>query len=556
MMFKNQNRFGDEFKTIWAYRVSVAAILVFAAVFGVRADRIERLIDKWSPTYFDVSLVFNDDLSEISRATTKIGILVRKNNVELIDLDFGAMPIQEVLVNEKPARYVQHDQKLDVYLPKSVNQGQRLQISVTYSGKPADGLTLTKDKDGTPSAIGDNWPDRVHAWIPCLDHPSAKAPVKFTVTAPAIYSVVANGKLVSRTSNGAAPRFWVFDEKNPISPYNMVVAVGQFATGVIGKTGTVPLSYYVTKSDSKLAPKGFSSARDAVSLFSRLVQPYPYQKLALIVGATQFGGMENANTIVFAPNLLSSCAAATERSRRYGIPQSIEDVVAHEIAHQWFGDSVTESTWADLWLSEGFATYFAGLFLENREGKAAFQAYMRTKAASYLAYEKRRRAPIHDKTTEKLFDLLNPNNYEKGGWVLHEIRGLIGDPAFFAGLRLYYARHKGGTATTDDLRAAFEKTSRKDLRDFFDRWVYRSGHPIYRIGFTEVNKRSIEIRLFQLQQDEAFLTPLTLEIVTSSGKRRVKVVPTGKESVFRVPSVNTKNIVLDPDEFILKEIVD
>ena len=260
-------------------------------------------------------------------------------------------------------------------------------------------MILTKDRDGNPSAVGDNWADRVHNWIPCFDHPSAKASVKFTVTAPSNNAVVANGIFVSAKENSDATKTWIFNESKPVSPYNMVVAVGKFANATLKTKSPVPISYYVPNSDRQFAEQGFSPAAPSVLTFSNLIAPYPYGKLALIIGATKFGGMENANTIVFTPTLFENFQTAKPRSPRYNIPRDVEEVVAHEIAHQWFGDSVTEATWADLWLSEGFATYFAGIFVEKNEGKNALRAYMKRKAQNYLALRKK----------EKIADLRHGN---------------------------------------------------------------------------------------------------------------------------------------------------
>jgi aminopeptidase N len=230
-------------------------------------------------------------------------------------------------------------------------------------------------------------------------------------------------------------------------------------------------------------------------------------------------------------------------------------VDAHEIAHQWFGDSVTESTWADLWLSEGFANYFAGLFIERNESRVAFTEYMRDQANSYFEYEKKRRAPIHDTQTEKLFDLLNANNYEKGAWVLHMLRRTLGDQAFFAGIRAYYLAHKDSTATTEDLRTSLEKTSGKDLREFFDRWIYKAGHPIYKTGWRDAGRGMIEITLLQAQDDEAFLQPVIVEVASKAGKRRFQIEPDGKEAKITVRSPMPERITVDPDDSILKELV-
>lgn len=536
----------------WSLPALFAVLLLLGQVF---ADRHERLIDAWQPLHFDVAVTLNDSLSEISSATTDIKILVRKPDVKVIDFDFGAMPVSSVRINGETVNFAQRDDKLNVYLPPNVVIWSTLNISVSYSGVPRDGLSLVKDKDGLPSAIGDNWPDRVHNWIPCLDHPSAKASVKFTVTAPSRNSVVANGVLESKKQNTDSTTTWVWNETSSISPYNMVIAAGQFATATLNPGGIIPISYYVAKSDQKYAAAGFSPATSVVRTFGQLIEFYPYEKLALIVGATRFGGMENANTIVFTPDLFRNFSTAKPRSQRHKIPERVEDVVAHEIAHQWFGDSVTESTWADLWLSEGFATYFAGVFRERDEGKASFHAYMRDNAKTYLAYEKNKRGPIYDTQTEKLMDLLNPNNYEKGAWVLHSLRGLLGDKIFFDGIREYYKSKRSGTAATEDLRSSFERVSGKDLNEFFNRWIYQAGHPVYNVSWSPAGTGMIEIKLTQSQPDEPFLMPVTIAIVTSAGTKRFQITPNGKESTLKAQSAKPVRIIVDPDEFILKEVV-
>ncbi len=537
------------------YRLSAALLLLLLFV-SAQAKRQERLIETWQPLHFDVKIVFDDNLSRLASATTDVTILIRQNDVTKIDFDFGTMPVSAVRVDNEAAKFAQTGEKLDVYLTKPAKQNQKINISVTYSGVPQDGLILTKDRDGNASAVGDNWADRVHHWIPCFDHPSAKASVRFTVTASSQNTVVANGVFVSVKENPDATKTWIFSESKPVSPYNMVVAVGRFANALMKTKSPVPISYYVPNSDRQFAAQGFSPAAPSVLTFSELIAPYPYGKLALIVGATKFGGMENANTIVFTPTLFENFLQAKPRSARYNIPRNVEEVVAHEIAHQWFGDSVTEATWADLWLSEGFATYFAGIFLEKNEGKARFREYMREKAKNYLAYEKKNKSPVHDTETETLFDLLTPNNYEKGGWILHNLRGLLGDEAFFRGLRNYYDKHKDSTATTEDLRAALEKSSGKNLKDFFDRWIYKSGHPIYQTAWKQTGKTTLEITLRQLQTDEAFLQPVTVEIQTNKGAKRITMTPENKETTIKIKSAKPKKIVVDPDEFILKEVFD
>jgi aminopeptidase N len=534
-------------------------ILLVAAVSPALAERRERRIDAWRPVNYDVALVFDDQLTEIKDARTDIRILVLKETLSTIDLDFGEMNIESVTVGNQPAHFSHSDGKLNVSLAEPARRGQELIVSVKYRGRPQDGLAFAADKNGRPSATGDNWPDRVHHWIPCLDHPSAKATVRFTVTAPRRDLVVANGQLSAKRDNPNATRTWIYTEGLPIPPYCMIVAVGEFALLEPAQRALTPLSFYVPQADRQFAQAGFAPAAPVIELLSRTVAAYPYEKMALIVGATRFGGMENSSAIVFASTLFDPRADKTE-SRRFKIARGIEEVVAHEIAHQWFGDSVTEATWSDLWLSEGFATYFAGLFIERYEGEAAFRDYMKSDADLYLNYEKKRRAPIFDADTEDLNKLLNANNYQKGSWVLHMLRNLLGDDAFFRGIRSYYAAHRHSTATTEDLRLALEKASGINLRPFFKRWIYESGHPRYEATWTwqQSGKRGgvLTINLRQQQDDAAYTNPFPVEIEMPGSRTRVVIEPTDKQTVKKVTLPRRPlRVRFDPDETILKELV-
>jgi len=519
------------------------------------AQRRERTVDTWKPVHYDVSISFNDQLSEISSAKTEITLQVLKPNLSRIDLDFGELPIDSVLVSGQPARFERAPDLLNVILPQATKQNDQVKISITYHGRPKDGLIFANDRDGKPSVTGDNWPNRVHQWIPCLDHPSAKATVSFTVVAPNRDRVVANGGLYGLDRLGTT--FWTYRETRPIPPYCMVIAVNEGAK-VDDPYEGVHLSYLVPQKDRAYAPKGFSPASSAVSFFSQTIAPYPYEKLALIIGATRFGGMENSSAIVFTSTLFDS-RPDEKMSPRFAIPTRIEDVVAHEIAHQWFGDSVTESTWADLWLSEGFATYFAGLFIEKYEGADPFRDYLRNQAARYFAYEKQRNAPIHDEETQDLMRLLNPNNYEKGAWVLHMLRKRLGDDAFFRGLRAYYNAHREANATTEDLRAALESASGKDLKGFFARWVYGTGHPQYQLQWTSKNAPNavfLTVTLEQTQAGEPFLDPVPIEFTVNGKKQRQTIYPKAKLTTTEIRlDANPTSAQLDPDETLLKEVV-
>jgi aminopeptidase N len=538
-------------------RLSLVALLVLC--FAVEtssafASRRERLIDSWKPTNYSVALTLNRDLTAIVRATTEVTVAILKPKVSRIDLDFGGMPIDSVSVNSRRARFSRERNLLLIRLPSAFKTGSRIVVSISYHGKPEDGLVMSRDKDGHPSAVGDNWPNRVHHWIPSFDHPSAKAPVSFSITLPSEYAVVANGRL-ARVQSSVMTRTWTYKEQKPIPPYCMIFAAGQFAKVKSAELALTNLYYYVPRSDETFAVKGFSAAAPALRFFSETVAPYPYEKLALIVGATQFGGMENSSAIVFSSNIFSS-KSDEEISPTFGVRRGIVELVAHEIAHQWFGDSVTESTWADLWLSEGFATYFAGLFIQKAEGEVAFRAYMKKAAAVALSFEQQQRIPIHDNETEDLFKLLNANNYQKGAWVLHMLRSQLGDEIFFRGIREFYGAHQGATASSEDLRVALEHASGLQLDTFFKSWIYGTGHPVYELSWDWFEQRQLlQITLQQKQNETAFPNWLPVTITTAAGEQKLVLKPNSKEFIEEFPlSSAPRSIQVDPENTVLMEV--
>ena len=537
-----------------AYRLLYIALYLVCSSLPVVALRKERLIDAWKPTHYDVSLTLNSSLTEITSARAEIQISALKD-LSLIDLDFGNLTIDSVSLNDTPVAFVRRSEKLDIKLPEPLPANSSTRVTITYHGKPSDGLILKADRDGRPSAIGDNWPNRVHHWIPSFDHPSAKATVTFKVTAPAKNLVVANGSFRSVETGSDGLRTWTYDEGVPIPPYCMVIGVGDFEKLVPTEATIAPLSYYVSASDRTYALKGFSSADPAMRMFSETIGPYPYEKLALIIGATRFGGMENSSAIVFTPTLFTNLDS--EVSQAFGIPKGIEAVIAHEIAHQWFGDSVTGATWADLWLSEGFATYFAGMFIQRHDGQKSFQSYMKNAADAVFKYSKKSQSPIHDRDTENLFGLLNANNYQKGAWVLHMLRSRLGDEIFLRAVRNYYQAHQNAVATTEDFRAALERASGEKLGEFFQRWVYEPGYPQYEMKWTWLAKtRAVSVTLTQVQNGKPFSDPVEVAINTSSGQIRGVITPTGRTASITIRSAKKPNSVeVDPDDTLLNDVV-
>ncbi len=330
--------------------------------------------------------------------------------------------------------------------------------------------------------------------------------------------VVANGALVSSrplADPRDGPRTeWVWRESQPIPAYLMVIAaapldrydLGETACGLGFDRKCVPQYVFTAPEQAKTMPGPFARAGDIVALFSRLVGPFPYEKLAHLQSSTRYGGMENASEIFYADGAF-----------RRGTMN--DELIAHETAHQWFGDAVTERQWPHVWLSEGFATYFSALWVREARGDSAFRNRMRAIRSTVLRDTVSvTRRPVIDTIETTLIQLLNRNSYEKGGFVLHMLRAQIGDSAFFRALRAYYAEHRNSTALTADLQAAMEKTSGQKLGWFFDQWLRRPGYPEIDAHWRydrETHEAVIDVR--QTARFGTFRISLLVDVVDSLG---------------------------------------
>jgi aminopeptidase N len=322
--------------------------------------------------------------------------------------------------------------------------------------------------------------------------------------------------------------------------------LGASACGRAELDRCVEQAVYVTPEVREYLPGPFAIARGVVEWMARLVGPFPYEKLAHVQSSTIYGGMENASAIFYDEKLF--------RNRAMTI-----DLVAHETAHQWFGDAVTAREWAHLWLSEGFATYFSALWTEQSQGDTAFRAQMAATRNEILADSVAvPRRPVIDTIETNLVALLNANSYQKGGWTLHMLRRVVGDSAFFRGVRQYYATHRHGNAVTDDFRRAVEATSGQRLDWFFDQWLRRPGYPTPLLRWDyDAAARRVSVTVDQERSRfGAYRFPLMLAVHDSSGAvRRVQIeVGAQAQTVIQLPipfEARPAMVVPDPDGDLL-----
>lgn len=480
----------------------------------------------------------------------------------VLPLDFTGLEVETVTVDGEPARYDHVAGILRVPLPRRA-AGDTVTVGVGYRGVPDDGLILRPNVHGDPSAFVDNWPNRTRFWLPSVDHPADKATVRYTIHAPSRWRVIANGALVGGPTptppDALGPagdrRSWVWEVGVPISSYNMVIGAADLAVETVGLAacgqapatprddGCVEVSYWVYPQDVERARPSFRRAAEMVDHFTDLIGSYPFEKLANVQSATRFGGMENASAIFYSEQAIAQ-------------GRNIEETVSHEIAHQWFGDAVTEESWHHLWLSEGFASYFGDQFFEAADGPGVFRRLMEQSRQAVVTSEASRR-PIYDPAETDLFALLNSNNYPKGAWVLHMLRGLVGDDAFFAGIRDYYREYLHSVADTEDFQNVMERASGQELDWFFSQWVYRPGFPTFDVAWRYLEDESaVEVTVRQIQPPEwpTFRVPTELAVVGPGGESRHAVELLLREETLRIEGVEDAptSVALDPDGWVLK----
>jgi len=421
--------------------------------------------------------------------------------------------------------------------------GDTLEVAVFYRGRPRDGLFLQNNVHGAPTAFADNWPNRARHWFPCEDHPSDKATVSLAVEVPVGWRAVGNGEWRGTDSLAGGRTRWRWATVRRISTYSMVLGAGRLAVTELGSVGTAPQAVWTFPEDSAFAVTGpFRRSVDMVARFSRLLGPFPYEKLAHVQSSTRFGGMENASAIFYA-------------ERPYLDRSLDEETVAHEIAHQWFGDAVTARDWHHLWLSEGFASYLGPMYFELAGEPAVFHEAMERHRRVYMASAVVNR-PIIDTAERQLVDLLNANNYPKGAWVLHMLRREMGDSAFVDGLRSYYAAYRDSTALSADFAGVMERYAPAPLDGFFRQWLLQPGYPRIALRWRHGNgKLALEVTQTQPSTWGLFDLTLPIRIELRNGERLEIHLPLrARRQVLERPlEVAPKEVLVDPQGELLLE---
>ena len=488
-----------------------------------------------------------DDQSNRIAGETAVTVRLSKGVAEIVlDLVTSAgntgMAVSAVTVEGRPVAFHHADDRLRITLPSRPGPGEERTVMIAYAGVPREGLRLIDNIHGDRTAFSENWPNRARHWLPMIDHPYDKATGEFIVTAPVHYQVVANGVLVEETDLAGGMRRTHWRQSVPIASWLYAIGVARFAVRHYDVVRGVPQQVWVFPQNRDRSTLFEVTGRKAFEFFSDWIGPYPYEKLAHVQAAGLGGGTEHATAIFYGEKAVAAGRAP----------------VVHEVAHQWWGNAVTENDWDDVWLSEGFATYFTHLYTEHVEGRDAFVRGLRRDVEVIDAAQKAQPdQPVIHRNLSDMRRVLNRFVYQKGGWVLHMLRGLIGTERFWVGIRDYYARYRDRNASTDDFRQIMERAAGIPLTWFFDQWLKRPGMPTLGGSWRyDAEAGRLHIELAQVQTGDAFRIPLEIGIRDTAGETRIERVELTTAAGQFALAVDSEPaaVMLDPNTWVLMQV--
>ncbi|TAJ25343.1 MAG: M1 family peptidase, partial [Planctomycetota bacterium] len=472
------------------------------------------------------------------QGTCTVRLFARDRDLVEVELDLEGLQVSSVReVGGAELHFEQRAGRLAFWIPEPLRRGSTASYAIAYGGAPAKGLWFSGLVAGRPTQVFTQGECQdARWWFPCVDEPWERATHELRVTLPAGWKAVAAGQRVERNeSQGRVVEHWKMDVAHPA--YLTTLVAGELVEQTSTWDGT-PLSFLADADSAPLMDTSFDETDDVLAFLSSATGlRYPYAKYAqAAVENFPFGGMENISATT-----LTETALVDQRARNDG---GMEGLVAHEAAHQWYGDLLTCADWSHVWLNEGLATYMTQLYYESTRGVDEFRARMRDMQDGYVAADvgNDRRPTVHGAFREPM-DLFFKGGQTYGGAAsrLHLLRFELGDAKFFEGLRTYTNEYAGRSVTTAMFQRAFEKVSGRDLGPFFQQWFHSAGYPEFRVSWSyDAGKGIARVTVEQTQAAErgtpsVFRAPVVIEVRDAGGPRTQRVELTQRRQSFEIP---------------------
>ncbi|MGH9686982.1 MAG: M1 family aminopeptidase [Candidatus Acidiferrales bacterium] len=536
----------------------LALVLFLATASITRADRPYAPSRDYALQNVRTHLWFDVKHRAIRGEVTET-ISILRDDISQISFDSTRLHISAVTVDGATAPYTVTSEDLVVTLPKPAARGDRHDVFIRYSGEPKKGIFFVLPDKSYPHQPDEIWTqgeaEDTHAYIPIYDYPNDRTTSEMLLTVPADWTTVSNGELAGVQNDSDGTKTWDWKQSLPLSTYLISAVAGNFVEHDDTWNGIL-LRYLVPRGDQADIEATFVRTKAMLDLFtSKLGVPYPWPQYAQTsVDDFTEGGMENTSAATLSTSDLVNPLLEPE----YRVGADI--VNSHELSHQWFGDLITCKDWTNLWLNEGFATFFENFWLEHKNGEDA---------AAYEYWQDQNRwfrqtrlfsVPIftRDFTDSTQYD---GNTYKKAGWVLRMLREKLGDDQFFAALHHYLEANRGKNVVTADLQKAIEQSTSVNVDRFFHQWIYRAGAPEFNVSYSyDASASEVKLGVKQTQKVEGlvglFDVPIDIGITTSSGVETYPVEIQKSDQTFTFPADSEPLLVLfDPGDKIFKKIV-
>src|SRR5216684_466033 len=529
-----------------AFLALATLLAIFIAAPQLPADEPYARSRDYDLQHSKIALRFDLDQKKVIGEVTHSLSILRDGTAKIV-FDSTGLTIQKVTVNKAAAKFETAAEKLIIPLAAGAKAGEKFEITIRYEGKPQKGMFFIlpdKDYPDRPSQIwtqGES--EDTHYYLPTYDYPNDRLTTETILTVPASWITVSNGKLISVNDAGKGLKTWYWKESLPSSTYLITVVAGEFDE-VKDTWRGIPVTYYAPKGRGDRLPINYGRTPGMIELFSKKFGvDYPWEKYAqTMVDDFVAGGMENSSATTNTSTSLVHPKLAPE------FLTGEDDLISHELGHQWFGDLVTTKDWGDIWLNEGFATFLEAVWMEAHFGKDQADYERWNSEREWFESGNLWNKPIvrHDFDDSSEFD---GNAYTKGGWVLYMLRHQIGEDAFYRGIKHYLEVNRGKNVVTADLSKAMEEATQVNVDQFFSQWVYGAGAPKFELSYAyDGEKHQVTLTVKQTQKVEGrvslFRVPVEVEITTATGPKLYNVVVSKDKQTFSLPAESAPLMVL------------